>query len=115
MSKLAVHGVKLPFDGDETGIVFELPAGAEIVGNFVHHDPEEKLVLDGNGAKRDGSQLVVVIAYDPDAPNVERTFVRCKAKQVLTLPDDRRLEHVCTFTNPYSGEVTALFEAKTTC
>lgn len=110
MSKLAIHAWKLPFE-DGNVLEAEIPEPGEIIGNFIHHDPTESTLLDANAVKRDIADLVVILRTDPDRPKRMRRFVKIPCGRVMDAPDADRLEHICTFTNPISGEVTALFEA----
>ena len=110
MSKIQVAAWKMPFE-DGNVLEAEIPEPGEVIGNFVHHDPEEAMVLDVNGVKRDPAALVVVLRVDPDLPKRLRRFVKIACGRVMESPDAHKLRHLCTFTNPLSGEVTALFEA----
>lgn len=110
MSKIKIAALKLPFE-DANVLDAEIPEPGEIIGNFVHHDPEEARLLDANGVKKDPSSLVVVLRMDPDAPLRLRRFVKIPCGKIMEHPEAADLRHLCTFTNNISGEVTALFEA----
>lgn len=111
MSKLQVAAWKMPFTDGHNVIEAEIADPGEIIGNFVHHDPMEATLLDQDGVAKYSAALVVVLRTDPSGVKRLRRFVKINCGQIMEAPDADKLEHRCTFTNPLSGEVTALFEA----
>ena len=110
MPKIQIAAWKMPFE-DGNVIDAEIPEPGEIIGNFIHHDPQEVTLLDRDGVKRDPAALVVILRTDPDRPRRLRRFVRIPVGCIMESGDAADLKHLCTFTNPISGDVTALFEA----